>query len=147
MPWVVAQHGELYGREHGWNHDFETMVADIATQMLKDHQPDWEQGWIAEHHGERVGSAFVVRKSPGVAQLRLVIVTPQARGLGLGAQLTDECLAFARAKGYQRMVLWTNANLTVARAMYAHRGFTCVSSEPYVGYGHQLTSEHWELNL
>ena len=83
----------------------------------------------------------------GVAKLRLVLVRPEARGIGLGAQLTDRCLAFAREKGYQRMVLWTNANLLAARALYARRGFRLTASEPYHGYGHDLVSETWELRL
>ena len=147
MPWVVRQHGELYRKEYGWNDEFEALVSDIASQMQRDHQPEWEHGWIAELHGAPVGSAFVVRDSERVAKLRLLIVTPAARGMGLGAQLTDLCLAFARGKGYQRMVLWTNANLTKARDIYARRGFRLVSSEPYRGYGHDLISEHWELPL
>ena len=89
----------------------------------------------------------MVRKSKTVAQLRMLILTPQARGLGLGARLTDECLAFARGKGYRKMVLWTNANLTAARDIYARRGFHLVTSEPYRGYGHDLVSETWELKL
>jgi GNAT superfamily N-acetyltransferase len=147
MDWVVASHGELYTREYGWNDDFRALVAGIVEGMARDHQPEWEAGWIAERGGERVGSAFVVRKSATVAQLRLLLVLPAARGLGLGARLSDECLAFARRKGYQRMVLWTNANLLAARAIYARRGFQCISSEPYRGYGHDLVGEHWERAL
>jgi GNAT superfamily N-acetyltransferase len=109
--------------------------------------PEWDKAWIAELNGERVGSVFVVRKSKTVAQLRMLILTPAARGLGLGARLTDECLAFARGKGYRKMVLWTNANLTAARDIYARRGFRLVTSEPYRGYGHDLVSETWELRL
>ncbi len=147
MGWVVQQHGELYAREYGWNSEFEGLVAGIAAQMIKTHDPEWERGWIAELDGERVGSAFVVRKSKTVAQLRLVLLTPAARGLGLGARLTDECLAFARAKGYRRMMLWTNSNLTAARDIYARRGFVLTQSEPYHGYGKDLVGETWELGL
>lgn len=147
MGWVVQQHGEIYAREYGWNSDFEALVADIAAQVLRRFDPAWDSAWIAERNGERVGSAFVVRKSKTVAQLRMLILTPGARGLGLGARLTDACLAFARAKGYRKMVLWTNANLLAARAIYARRGFTLVQSEPYRGYGHDLVGEHWELRL
>lgn len=102
---------------------------------------------MAELDGQRVGSVFVVRKSKTVAQLRMLILTPQARGLGLGARLTDACIAFARAKGYKKMVLWTNRCLGVARAIYAKRGFQLVKSEPYQGFGHSLVGETWELKL
>ncbi len=147
MGWVVQQHGEIYAREYGWNSEFEALVADIAAAMIRQHDPAWERGWIAELDGERVGSVFVVRKSATEAQLRLLILSPAARGLGLGARLTDECLAFARAKGYRKMVLWTNSILTAARAIYAQRGFTLVHSEAHHSYGQQLVGETWELAL
>jgi ribosomal protein S18 acetylase RimI-like enzyme len=97
--------------------------------------------------GERVGSVFVVRKSKTVAQLRMLILTPQARGLGLGARLTDGCITFARSKGYKKMVLWTNSCLGAARGIYAKRGFKLVKSEAYQGFGHNLVGETWELKL
>jgi len=147
LGWVVQQHGEIYAREYGWNSDFEALVAGIAAQYLRRHQPDWEKCWIAELDGERVGSVFVVRKSRTVAQLRMLVLTPQARGLGLGARLADECLDFARRKGYRKMVLWTNSCLLAARAIYAARGFRLVKSEPYRGYGQDLVGETWELKL
>lgn len=147
MGWVVQQHGEIYAREYGWNREFEGLVAGIAAQMIASFDPEWERGWIAELDGERVGSVFVVRKSKTVAQLRLLILITAARGLGLGARLTDECLAFARARGYRKMVLWTNSNLTAARDIYARRGFVLTRSEPYHGYGHDLVGETWELRL
>lgn len=147
MGWVVQQHGEVYAREYGWDSTFEALAAEIVAGYVRHHQPDWERCWIAEVDGERVGSAFVVRKSKTVAQLRLLILTPQARGLGLGAHLTDECLAFARSKGYKKMVLWTNSCLDSARALYARRGFQLVKSEPYSGFGKDLVGETWELRL
>lgn len=147
MGWVVQQHGEVYAREYGWDSTFEALVAEIVAGYVRQHQPDWERCWIAEVDGERVGSVFVVRKSKTVAQLRLLILTPQARGLGLGARLTDECLAFARGKGYKKMVLWTNSCLDGARALYARRGFQLVNSEPYTGFGNNLVGETWELRL
>ncbi|MFT3779991.1 MAG: bifunctional helix-turn-helix transcriptional regulator/GNAT family N-acetyltransferase [Ottowia sp.] len=147
MGWVVQQHGALYAREFGWNSEFEALVAEIAARMIRTHDAAWERGFIAELDGERVGCAFVVRESDTVAKLRLVLVGFAARGLGLGARLTDECIAFARAKGYRHMVLWTNANLLAARAIYARRGFQLVRSEPYHGYGQDLVGEHWELAL
>lgn len=148
MGWVVQQHGEIYWKEYGWSGEFEGLVAGICAQFIKNFDPAWERCWIAEVDGERAGSVFVVRKSATVAQLRLLILTPNARGHGLGARLTDECLAFARAKGYKKMVLWTNSNLVEARALYARRGFQLVKSDPYVGYGgNSLVGETWELKL
>ena len=147
MGWVVQQHGEIYWREYGWDNRFEALVADIAAQFLRKFQPAWEKAWIAELDGERVGSVFVVRKSPTTAQLRMLILSPKARGLGLGGRLTDECIAFARAKGYKKMVLWTNSCLTAARGIYAQRGFQLVKTEPYEGFGQQLVGETWELKL
>lgn len=147
MGWVVQQHGEIYAREYGWNSEFEALVADITGKYLKNFRPDSEKCWIAELDGERAGAVFVVRKSTAVAQLRMLILTPEARGLGLGGRLTDECIAFARRKGYQKMRLWTNSCLDAARAIYAKRGFRLVKSEPYHGFGHDLVGETWELRL
>jgi DNA-binding MarR family transcriptional regulator/GNAT superfamily N-acetyltransferase len=147
IGWVVQQHGEIYAREYGWNSDFEALVADIAGQFLRKFQPAWERCWIAELDGERVGAVFVVRKSATTAQLRMLILSAKARGLGLGARLTDECIAFARNKGYKKIVLWTNSCLTAARGIYAARGFKLVKSEPYEGFGQQLVGETWELRL
>ena len=147
MGWVVQQHGEIYAREYGWNAEFEAMVADIVARYLRRRQPLWERCWIAELDGQRVGSVFVVRKSKTVAQLRMLILTPAARGQGLGTRLTDECLAFARSKGYRKMVLWTNSCLDAARHIYAGKGFQRVKSEAYHGFGHNLVGETWELKL
>ena len=147
MGWVVQQHGEIYAREYGWNAEFEALVADIVARYLRRRQPLWERCWIAELDGERVGSVFVVRKSKTVAQLRMLILTPAARGLGLGTRLTDECLTFARSKGYRKMVLWTNSCLDAARHIYAGKGFQMVKSEAYHGFGHNLVGETWELKL
>ena len=147
MGWVVQQHGEIYWREYGWDNRFEALVADIAAKFLRRFQPAWEKAWIAELDGERVGSVFVVRKSATTAQLRMLILSPKARGLGLGARLTDECIAFARAKGYKKMVLWTNSCLAAARGIYAQRGFQLVKTEPYKDFGQQLVGETWELKL
>jgi DNA-binding MarR family transcriptional regulator/GNAT superfamily N-acetyltransferase len=147
MGWVVQQHGEIYAREYGWNSEFEALVAGIASEFLRKFQPEWERGWIAELNGERVGAIFVVRKSPSVAQLRMLILAPGARGLGLGGKLVDECIAFARLKGYKKTVLWTNSCLAAARGIYAKRGFKLTHSEPHEGYGKQLVGETWEMKL
>ncbi|MBC7609600.1 MAG: MarR family transcriptional regulator [Polaromonas sp.] len=147
IGWVVQQHGEIYAREYGWNSEFEALVADIAGKFLKNFQPDYEKCWIAELDGARVGAVFVVRKSATVAQLRMLILSPEARGLGLGSRLTDECIAFARGKGYKKMLLWTNSCLGAARAIYAKRGFRLIKSELYTGFGHDLVGETWSLQL
>jgi GNAT superfamily N-acetyltransferase len=147
MGWVIQQHGELYAREYGWNAEFEALVAGIVAGYMRKYQPDWERCWIAEVDGQRAGSVFLVRKSKTVAQLRLLILTPEARGLGLGARLSDECISFARAKAYKKITLWTNSCLQEARRIYQRRGFQLVKSEPYQGFGQSLVSETWELVL
>lgn len=147
MGWVVMQHGALYWREYGFNQAFESLVAGIAAQYIDKFDPAWDRGWIAEIDGERVGAAFVVRRSATVAQLRMLILTPEARGLGLGGRLTDECISFARAKGYRTMMLWTQSMLVAARAIYKSRGFVITSSEPQQAYGQHMVSEIWELKL
>jgi DNA-binding MarR family transcriptional regulator/ribosomal protein S18 acetylase RimI-like enzyme len=147
LGWVVQAHGALYAREFGYTSEFEALVADIAAKYLKNFDPAWEKGWIAEVDGERVGSVFVVRKSRTVAQLRLLILLPQARGLGLGGRLTDACIAFARAKGYRKMMLWTQSHLEAARAIYRSRGFEIVDTQATQAYGQDLSSEIWELKL
>ncbi len=147
MGWVVQQHGEIYAREYGFTAEFEALVADLVARYVRDYQPDWERCWIAELNGQRVGAVFVVRKSKQVAQLRMLILTPQARGLGLGGQLTDACIAFARDKGYRKMVLWTNRCLDAARAIYAKRGFVLTHSETHQSFGQTQVGETWELVL
>ena len=144
---TVQQHGEIYWREYGYTIDFEGLVAGIAARFIERFNPAFEKGWIAELDGKRVGCVFVVRKSSTVAQLRLLILTPGARGQGLGGRLTDECIAFARNKGYRKMVLWTNGHLDAARAVYKKRGFLRVKSEPLHAYGQNLIGETWELRL
>ena len=147
LGWVVQQHGEIYWREYRFDSRFEALVAEVAAQYLKQFDPKHEKGWIAELDGERVGSVFVVRRSKTVAQLRLLILAPAARGLGLGQRLTDECIAFARAAGYRKLTLWTQRNLLAARAIYRSRGFECVKSQPYPAFGQKLVSEVWDLKL
>ena len=147
IGWVVQQHGEIYAREYGWNSEFEALVADIAAKFMRNFQPEREKCWIAELDGERVGAVFLCAKSASTAQLRMLLLAPRARGMGLGARLTNECIAFARAKGYKKMVLWTNSCLTAARGIYAARGFELEKSEPYEGFGQQLVGETWSLRL
>jgi DNA-binding MarR family transcriptional regulator/GNAT superfamily N-acetyltransferase len=147
MGWVVQQHGEMYAREYGFDWTFEALVAEIAAKFIRDFDPGREKGWIAEVDGERAGCVFVVRQSATVAKLRLLILRPEARGLGLGSRLTDECIAFARAAGYRRLVLWTQSNLAAARAIYAARGFVLKDSQANEAFGQKLVSETWELAL
>ena len=147
MGWVVQQHGELYAREYGFDWTFEALVAEIAAKFIRDFDPQREKGWIAEVDGERAGCVFLVRQSATVAKLRLLILRPEARGLGLGGRLTDACVAFARAAGYRKLVLWTQSNLVAARAIYASRGFVLEASEANEAFGQQLVSETWELVL
>ena len=147
LGWVVQAHGELYAREYGFDASFEALVAEIAARFVRRLDPACERCWIAEVDGERAGSVFLVRKSATVAQLRLLLVRPEARGLGLGGRLTDACIAFAREAGYRRMMLWTQSNLEAARAIYAARGFQLKESEPNQAFGQSLVSEIWELRL
>lgn len=147
MGWVVQMHGELYAREYGFDAQFEALVAEIAAKFIREFDPEREKGWIAEVDGQRAGCVFLVRQSPTAAKLRLLLLRPEARGLGLGGRLTDACIAFARAKGYRKLVLWTQSNLLAARAIYASRGFVLKKSEPNEAFGQKLVSETWELKL
>ena len=147
LGWVIRRNGELYAEEHGWNHEYEALVARIVADYASGHDPEREAAWIAEVDGEPAGSVFCVRKSGQVAQLRLLLVEPRARGLGLGARLVDECIAFARRTGYGELVLWTNDTLVHARRIYERAGFTQVGQEAHRSFGHDLTGQTWSLTL
>jgi GNAT superfamily N-acetyltransferase len=147
MGRVVQLHGELYAREFGYDTTFEALVAEIAAGFVRDFKPEFERCWIAELDGEVVGSVFVVRKSPKVSKLRLLIIHPKARGMGLGRRLTRACIAFARRVGYGKMVLWTQSHLAAARAIYQDEGFRRVASERHRSFGKRLVAETWELRL
>jgi GNAT superfamily N-acetyltransferase len=148
MGWVVHQHGATYAREWGYNAEFEALVARIVADFLDHFDPKRERCWIAEKDGENVGSVFVVRKSKTVAKLRLLLVDPRARGLGIGRRLVDECIRFARQAGYRKLTLWTQRELDAARALYQRAGFTCVRSQPHDRFGRQgLVAETWDLKL
>ena len=147
IGWVVHRHGVLYAREYGWDERFEAMVAAIAAKFVERFDPKRERCWIAEKDSERVGSVFLVRRSASVGQLRMLIVDPKARGLGIGHRLVTECLRFARQVGYRKVVLWTNDILHAARSIYEKAGFQRVKRERHKSYGHDLVGETWELRL
>ncbi|MFN2643920.1 MAG: GNAT family N-acetyltransferase [Burkholderiales bacterium] len=147
MGWVVERHGVLYEREYGWGARFEALVAEIVAKFLRGFDRRRECCWIAEQAGERLGSAFLVTENRTSAKLRLLLVEPQARGCGLGKRLVDECISFARKSGYRKLVLWTHANLSAARAIYRKLGFRRVRSEPHREFGLRVVGEYWELAL
>jgi DNA-binding MarR family transcriptional regulator/GNAT superfamily N-acetyltransferase len=147
MGWVVESHGRIYAEEYGWNPRFEALVAGVVKDFLENFDVERERCRIAERGGERVGCAFLVKKSGTTAQLRLVIVEPSARGTGLGRRLVEECIAFARAKRYRKLVLWTHANLAAARHIYETLGFRRVKQEPHRTFGPRVIGEYWELKL
>ncbi|AKS35018.1 GNAT family N-acetyltransferase [Mycolicibacterium goodii] len=148
LGWVVMAHGEIYNEQFGWDTDFETLVARIVADYAAGHDPAREAGWIAEVDGERAGCIFCVAgDEPDVAKLRILLVTPRARGLGVGSRLVDECLRFARAAGYRRVGLWTNDVLTSARKIYQAAGFQLVDEERHHSFGHNLTGQNWVLDL
>jgi DNA-binding MarR family transcriptional regulator/GNAT superfamily N-acetyltransferase len=148
IGWVTQAHGVIYGREYGWDQRFEALVARIAADLVEKFDPAWEGSWIAERAGTSVGCIFLERQDETTCKLRLLLVDPAARGLGLGRRLVDECVGRARALGYRDMTLWTQSVLTAARAVYQAVGFELEESWPnqdFGGYG--LTSERWRLKL
>jgi DNA-binding MarR family transcriptional regulator/GNAT superfamily N-acetyltransferase len=144
---VVSRQAALYAEEYGWNGEFEAMLAEIVAGFIKNLDAARERCWIAEREGDIVGSVFVVRATDTLAKLRMLYVEPSARGLGIGARLVEECLAFARASGYRRMTLWTNDILTAARTIYLRAGFHLVQSEHHHSFGRDLVGENWERDL
>ena len=147
IGWVIARHGALYADEYAFDHRFEALVAQVAGGFLAEHDPARERCWIAERDGVNVGSVFLVRKSDDMAKLRLLIVEPTARGLGIGRRMVDECIAFARQAGYRGITLWTNDILLAARAIYQQAGFRLVASSPHCDFGPRCVGEDWELTL
>ena len=147
MGWVVMRHGALYAQEYGYDADFEALVAEIVARFLQHFDPRREACWIAEREGENVGSVFLVREDDEVAKLRLFLVEPSARGLGIGSRLVGECVRFARSAGYRMVRLWTQSELLAARRIYARAGFSCVAEEAHHSFGHDLVAETWQLEL
>ncbi|BBB47223.1 bifunctional helix-turn-helix transcriptional regulator/GNAT family N-acetyltransferase [Pelolinea submarina] len=147
MGWVVSRHGALYAQEYHWDMNFEGLVAGIVAEYLQNYNPQKERGWIAEVAGENAGCVFLVRKSEEVAKLRMLLVEPGARGLGIGKRLVEECIRFARQSGYRKLTLWTNSCLLAARHIYQQAGFQLTESEAYHDFGQDLVSETWDLDL
>jgi GNAT superfamily N-acetyltransferase len=147
MGWVVQSHGALYGAEFGYDARFEALVAGIIAKFMRGFDPRFERCWIARRGTRNVGSVFLVRQSRSVAKLRLLLVTPDVRGLGLGRRLVNACLRFARAKGYRKVVLWTQSELDAARRIYQRVGFRRVRMSRHASFGKPLVGEYWELAL
>jgi DNA-binding MarR family transcriptional regulator/GNAT superfamily N-acetyltransferase len=145
--WVVARHGEIYTDEFGWDNRFEALVARIMADYVDTFDSSREAGWIAEIDGKRVGCIFCVAGDAETARLRLLLVDPSARGMGVGQRLVEECIQFAKSAGYARMVLWTIDELRTARRVYERAGFTLSSEEPIEHFGHQVMSQTWSLDL
>jgi DNA-binding MarR family transcriptional regulator/GNAT superfamily N-acetyltransferase len=147
IGWVIERHSVIYTQEYGWNMKFEALVGEIASKFLAENNPRRERCWIAELDGVRVGCVFLVERSRTIAQLRLLLVEPSARGHGIGQRLVDECITFAKKAGYSRMRLWTNDVLTSARRIYQAAGFRLIEEEKHSSWGKPLTSQTWELKL
>jgi DNA-binding MarR family transcriptional regulator/GNAT superfamily N-acetyltransferase len=147
MGLIVHRQSVLYAEEYGWDAEYEALVCEITAKFLRDFKPGRERCWVAERDGEIMGSVFVVEESKSVARLRMLYVEPAARGQGLGGQLVQECIHFARATGYRKLTLWTNSVLKSARRIYERAGFVKVQEEPHHAFGHDLVSQTWDLPL
>ncbi|MFD0060936.1 GNAT family N-acetyltransferase [Streptomyces sp. NPDC056637] len=147
LGWVVMAHGEFYEREFGWDTEFEALVSRIVADYAEGKASGPQAAWIAEVDGARAGCVFCVRHDDRTAKLRLLLVDPDARGLGLGARLVEECLQFAREAGYEAITLWTNDVLGSARRIYQKHGFQLVAEEAHRSFGQELVGQTWECNL
>ena len=149
IGWIIQRHGEIYAHEYGWDTSFEAVVAEVCANFLRRYDPARERCWIAEVDGRRVGSVMLIqdREHADAARLRVLLVEPDARGLGVGRMLVEECTRFARTSGYLRILLWTNSLLAAARKLYEREGYHLVETRPHNVYGHNMTGETWELIL
>lgn len=147
MGWIVHRHGVLYRQEYGYDERFEALVARVVADFIDNLDPARERCWIAERNGEIVGSVFVVAKSAEVAKLRLLLVEPSARGMGLGRRLVDGVISFSRDAGYRKIQLWTQSELTAARKIYAAAGFKLTGTEQHEAFGKPAEAEIWELAI
>jgi len=145
--WVVEAHGRFYAAEYNWDQTFEGMVAGIVAKFANNFDARRERCWIAERDGENIGCVFVVKESSTVAKLRMLIVDPKARGLGVGRRLVEECIRFARDAGYRKMTLFTVSELAAARRIYEAAGFRLVKETPEHNWGHDVVSQTWDLAL
>jgi DNA-binding MarR family transcriptional regulator/GNAT superfamily N-acetyltransferase len=147
IGWVISRHGAAYAEQYGWDISFEALVAEICAQFLRSFDPSCEHCWIAEIDGEPVGSIFLVKGNEGFGKLRLLLVEEKARGLGVGRALVEQCIRFAREKGYKGITLWTQSILVAARGIYARAGFRLVKEEKHHSFGQDLVGETWEREL
>ena len=147
MGWIVHRQAILYAEEYGWDETYEALASEIVAQFIKSYDPKREHAWVAEKDGKRVGAVFVAKQSDEIAKLRLLHVEPEARGLGIGKRLVEECVRFGRQAGYQKMTLWTQSILHAARHIYKQAGFHVVNEEKHHSFGKDLTAETWDLNL
>ncbi|MGW2646649.1 bifunctional helix-turn-helix transcriptional regulator/GNAT family N-acetyltransferase [Streptomyces sp. NPDC001393] len=148
LGWIVQRNASLYAAEYGWNADYEGLVARIVADFAADHDPHLERVWIAEQSGRPVGCVMCVRDdAPGTARLRLLLVEPEARGLGIGDRLVRAVIDFARGVGYRDLVLWTNDVLSGARRIYQRHGFVLVAEKPHRSFGKDLVGQDWRLDL
>lgn len=148
IGWIIHRHGVLYNQEYGWDERFESIAAHIAADFIDNYDPKREAYWIAERDGQTIGGVMLMKdRNSEAAKIRLLLVEPSARGLGVGSALVRQCVEFAREVGYEKIVLWTQSILTSARRLYGREGFVHVRSEEHASFGEKLVGEMWELQL